>query len=668
MNVIPATLSASAPGAGVLPASASGAAPGVGPSFADVLRLLAGDTPAAQTSGRSPRAAGAGDGVHPITGAEASGDAVAAASASTDLTATMGATTVPVGLVLPPVTELPPAVVGGDAPASEDTALPTGRAGLPTSVPGLGTSPIPAVAVARGATTRLGAHAGGERAFVLPDVSADAATDVVNAPAEGDETERAELPGRMAGASTAPLERFDGATRAAERAARRPRDLTAVLGGEAPGTASVATRRGWPVPAHDGLELPQVERVAQADATVAPLAPPSTSPNPALASPASAPSTSVPTPASTSSSTPTSTSTSTWISPSPATPTAPLTGRGTAVEAVVAETAAAITPPAAALAARLATEAARAPGRASGAVSAFARRLDTGSAAASSLVPVDPVAAALSNAASGSVAAAALDLEGLVAELTGPVAPALAAALRGQHPGLAAALRAFQQAGAPVAADGSGETRSEPLTASLSHVVAAARGAAFAGGEAETMMSGGEAGPRPLTLSSLATAMMPPLGSDLRVGSGLGPSARLDTPTLDTLTPAEGDDVRAQLVQSIRVQWTGGAGEARVRLRPEHLGEVVATIKVEQGAVTATLQAERPDVRRWLEAHTQTLRDGLVEHGLKLDRLVVLTEPARGESRDDTHGRPRGRHPQQPQPRPRRPRADDGGATFELNT
>ena len=68
-----------------------------------------------------------------------------------------------------------------------------------------------------------------------------------------------------------------------------------------------------------------------------------------------------------------------------------------------------------------------------------------------------------------------------------------------------------------------------------------------------------------------------------------------------------------------------------------------------------------------MEAHTQTLREGLVEHGLKLDRLVVLAEPARGDARDDSQGRARGRQPQHPQQRPRRPRPDDSGATFDLN-
>jgi len=310
----------------------------------------------------------------------------------------------------------------------------------------------------------------------------------------------------------------------------------------------------------------------------------------------------------------------------------------------------------------------RDPGRAVGLPQAPARLLDH-----------DPVAGTAPAAPAGSgspvvgdaTAAISDGLETLVDGVAGQVAPAVAAAFRGQHPALSAALRAFQQAGAAVAG-GSTEDAAASVTASVSQLIAAAREAAFTGGAAETTTPAAEGGRRaltgPATAATTMPAIMPALGGDLRVGSGLGPSARPDATGGATLTAAEGADVSAQLVQSIRVQWTGGAGEARVRLRPEHLGEVVAIIKVEQGAVTATLQAERPDVRRWLEAHTQTLREGLVEHGLKLDRLVVLTEPARGDTRDDTQGRARGRHPQQPQQRPRRPRRDDSGATFDLNT
>jgi flagellar hook-length control protein FliK len=125
------------------------------------------------------------------------------------------------------------------------------------------------------------------------------------------------------------------------------------------------------------------------------------------------------------------------------------------------------------------------------------------------------------------------------------------------------------------------------------------------------------------------------------------------------------EPVHAQIVKSIRMQWAGGAGEARVSLKPEYLGEVVASIKVEAGVVTATLQADTAEVRRLLEAQTTSLREALSEHGLKLDRLVIAEpDTPAGPSGDR---RSRGRQPQPPPSRPRRRQAPDE-RTFDLNT
>ncbi len=240
----------------------------------------------------------------------------------------------------------------------------------------------------------------------------------------------------------------------------------------------------------------------------------------------------------------------------------------------------------------------------------------------------------------------------------------VASVLRGQG-AVSAAIRAFQQASAPAQDQTSVPTMGGSTDAEPSPGVAAGRLAGFAGAVADTVASAVEPDRR---------AFVPPVGftpfpgGDLRVGSDLGVGPRVELAGMPALAHAADEPVHAQIVQSLRVQWAGGAGEARVRLRPEYLGNVVATIKVEQGTVTATLQADTPEVRRWMEANTQSLREGLVEHGLKLDRLVVLSEPTRGESSDSRQGRPRGRHAQNPPPRDRRPRQQDANATFSLDT
>lgn len=141
----------------------------------------------------------------------------------------------------------------------------------------------------------------------------------------------------------------------------------------------------------------------------------------------------------------------------------------------------------------------------------------------------------------------------------------------------------------------------------------------------------------------------------------------VDLPTeIPGLDGPTAEAVHTQIVRSIRMQWTGAASsEARVTLRPEYLGEVVATIKVDQGVVTATLQADTPEVRRWMESHTATLRDALVEHGLKLDRLTV-SEPEKQSAQGERQAKSR---QQQPPPRQRaRRQTSDQDTPFEVTT
>jgi flagellar hook-length control protein FliK len=140
-------------------------------------------------------------------------------------------------------------------------------------------------------------------------------------------------------------------------------------------------------------------------------------------------------------------------------------------------------------------------------------------------------------------------------------------------------------------------------------------------------------------------------------------AASMASPAIDE--PAMDADLPEQIVQSIRLQALDLGGEARVRLRPAYLGEVVVSVKVEAGAVTATLQADTAAVRRWIETHETSLRIGLADQGLHLDRLIV-SEPSKSESE------PGERRRQQQQERPARQgprrsaRNQEEAGTFEV--
>ena len=137
--------------------------------------------------------------------------------------------------------------------------------------------------------------------------------------------------------------------------------------------------------------------------------------------------------------------------------------------------------------------------------------------------------------------------------------------------------------------------------------------------------------------------------------------------TAPSLTPTHNDTTVAgenaeRIVQSMRLQWARGGGEARITLEPSHLGELTVTLKVDQGVVAVRLQAETPIVREWLQTHAQTLRQGLAEHQLTLDRLEIAGPANADPSRDrDQPGSPARQFRES-----RRDRRPGHHATFDL--
>jgi flagellar hook-length control protein FliK len=87
------------------------------------------------------------------------------------------------------------------------------------------------------------------------------------------------------------------------------------------------------------------------------------------------------------------------------------------------------------------------------------------------------------------------------------------------------------------------------------------------------------------------------------------------------------DDLPDQMVKAIQLQWRGGVGEARLRLRPEHLGDITVSLRVERGVVTAVMRAESAAVHDWIQVHRHELQAALAEQGLHLERLRIATDP-----------------------------------------
>lgn len=111
-----------------------------------------------------------------------------------------------------------------------------------------------------------------------------------------------------------------------------------------------------------------------------------------------------------------------------------------------------------------------------------------------------------------------------------------------------------------------------------------------------------------------------------------------------------GEPLDQAIVKSLKVQWNQGAGEARLRLHPEFLGELSVSLRVIGASVTAVLQSDSPAVREWVQAHQADLRRALEESGLSLDNLVVDEDGHSQEQHEqpaqDGHRRPTRQKPE----------------------
>jgi hypothetical protein len=109
-------------------------------------------------------------------------------------------------------------------------------------------------------------------------------------------------------------------------------------------------------------------------------------------------------------------------------------------------------------------------------------------------------------------------------------------------------------------------------------------------------------------------------------------------PDLIAEPTSDGQPLSHAIVRSLKVQWRQGVGEATLRLRPEFLGELTVSLRVQGGGVTAVLQSDSPLVRGWIEAHQADLKKALEGQGLSLENLVI-----------DPEGHPQQRREENPQ-------------------
>lgn len=104
------------------------------------------------------------------------------------------------------------------------------------------------------------------------------------------------------------------------------------------------------------------------------------------------------------------------------------------------------------------------------------------------------------------------------------------------------------------------------------------------------------------------------------------PSAVSAGPTPETPTTDDGQPVSARVVETLTLQHQQGGGRAEIRLRPEWMGPITVSLRMDNGEVTAVVRAESAAAVDHLVAETEHLRSALEARGLQLSSFEVRRE------------------------------------------
>lgn len=79
------------------------------------------------------------------------------------------------------------------------------------------------------------------------------------------------------------------------------------------------------------------------------------------------------------------------------------------------------------------------------------------------------------------------------------------------------------------------------------------------------------------------------------------------------------------LIKSGQLLLSTGVADMRIRLKPEHLGDLRLRIMMEEGILKATFQAQSQQVKEILESSLSALKQSLKDQGIQVEKFVVTT-------------------------------------------
>src|SRR3989304_3464127 len=109
------------------------------------------------------------------------------------------------------------------------------------------------------------------------------------------------------------------------------------------------------------------------------------------------------------------------------------------------------------------------------------------------------------------------------------------------------------------------------------------------------------------------------------VAAGVKFNEVMDSPS--ATRPVQPEETLAELQErlnaGIKISVQKNGGEVRMKLNPEHLGEIVIRLTIENGTVKADIRAESVEIKQLLETDSSMLKEALGSHGLHLKECTI---------------------------------------------
>jgi hypothetical protein len=113
------------------------------------------------------------------------------------------------------------------------------------------------------------------------------------------------------------------------------------------------------------------------------------------------------------------------------------------------------------------------------------------------------------------------------------------------------------------------------------------------------------------------------------------PAEVLET-KLAALSPKVVTSIRDQVIEGMSLKVLNNASEMRITLKPESLGEVVVSVRMDDAAMVARIDVNHQNVKAVLDANISQLHTVLVERGIQVDRIDILDSSSASSRQSDS--------------------------------